>query len=310
VADASLAERISREVFFSGFAGESRQLSQDLRRVAGAVVALAIDAGETLYRQGDPAEDIFFVVSGEIKLTKAGSSDWVFGSRSLVGTLDVVLDRAHARTAIATAPAHLLRLRSVDWLDILEDSFDLTHRVLRNFAASVHVLRQRPPPLGGFDEPKNPPAETPDVVNLVDVILLLRQIPLFSLASVQTLASLAGMAEETRAAKGDILVSAPAFGERLVVLASGAVEASGAGEPTARFGRGALVCGADALGGGSYEIRAADATRAFVLQVEDYLDIMEEHFSLARSALRALALEREALLDRASPGTQDVGSRV
>jgi CRP-like cAMP-binding protein len=310
VAEGSLVERISREVFFSAFAGEGRQLGHELRRVAGAVVALAIDAGQILYRQGDPADDIFFVVSGEIKLTRSGSSDWVFGARSLVGTLDVVLDRTHARTAVATATAHLLRLRAVDWMDILEDSFDLTHRVLTNFAAGVHVLRQRPPPLGGFDEPKDTPAETPDVLNLVDVILLLRQIPLFSLASVQTLASLAGMAEETRAAKGDILVTAPAFGERLVVLASGAVVASGAGEPTARFGRGALVCGADALGGGSYEIRAEDATRAFVLQVEDYLDIMEEHFSLARSALRALAVERETLLDRASPGAQDVGSRV
>lgn len=309
MADSSLAERVSREVFFSAFAGEGRQLAQELRRVAGAVVALAIDAGEVLYREGDPAEDIFFVVSGEIKLTRAGSSDWVFGARSLVGTLDVVLDRTHARTAIATAPAHLLRLRAVDWMDMLEDSFDLTHRVLTNFAAGVHVLRQRPLPLGGFDEPTDSPAGTLDVSNLVDVILLLRHIPLFSLASVQTLVSLAEMAEETQAAKDDILVLPPAFGKRLVVLVSGAVVVSGVGEPTARFGRGALVCGADALGGGSYEIRATDPTRAIVLQVEDYLDIMEEHFSLARSALRALAVERETLLDRAV-AAQDVGSRV
>jgi CRP-like cAMP-binding protein len=300
--DSALTERISREVFFSGFTGEPHALAWELRRLAGVVEDLVVDAGSAVFRDGDPSEELYFVVTGEVKMQRLGARDWVFGARSLVGTLDVVLDRPRSRTAVATAPTHLLRMRAADWLDLLEDSFDLTRRVLANFASGVHSLRRRPPPLGGFDESPIRVGLPPDVVNLVDVILFLRRVPLFARASIQALTSLAALADEVQVDKGEVVVSREKFCSQLTVVISGEVLASaGADEPTGRFGRGVLVCGAAALGRASYDVRAVDATRAMVLPIEDYFDVMEEHFSLVRSALMALAEEREILLDRSLP---------
>ena len=45
---------------------------------------------------------------------------------------------------------------------------------------------------------------------------------------------------------------------------------------------------------------ALTRTKLLTLATEDWFDEMEEHFALARSALVALALERERLLNKLS----------
>jgi hypothetical protein len=53
------------------------------------------------------------------------------------------------------------------------------------------------------------------------------------------------------------------------------------------------------------EARATEPTRLLAIAREDYLDLVEEHFGLARAAMRALMLEREVLVNeqarRAAP---------
>jgi CRP-like cAMP-binding protein len=299
MADSEQVERIAREVFLASFAGNTKGFGWAARRIAGAMQDLSVKAGDILYREGEPADHLYFVVSGEVKLSKAGGNDRILGGRSLIGPPDVLLDRPRSRTALATAPTHLLKMRAADWLDLLEDSFELTRRIVTNFAAGVHELRLRPPPLGGFDEPRSsaPPARG---LNLVERILLLRDVSIFAHASIQTLTILAELAREISATKGDVVPSRDGTECRLIVVASGEVAASFAEHaPEARFGPGSLVYGPAALNHAwRYEARSTAVTRAIAFSLEDYFDVMEEHFGLARSALRALSDERELLLDR------------
>ena len=58
-------------------------------------------AGEVLYREGEPTNEHWFVVYGEMKLEAKGVPPWVLGERSLIGTIDLTLDRARSRTACA-----------------------------------------------------------------------------------------------------------------------------------------------------------------------------------------------------------------
>ena len=72
-----------------------------------------------------------------------------------------------------------------------------------------------------------------------------------------------------------------------------------ASAPLEHFGPGQLVFGATAVGaeGGAYDARAARATSTIRIAREDYLDLVEEHFTLARSALKTLSLERERVMN-------------
>jgi CRP/FNR family cyclic AMP-dependent transcriptional regulator len=306
VADSEQVERVAREVFLAAFSGNTRGFTWAARRIAGAMQDLSVAQGDIVYREGEPADQIYFVVSGEVKLVKPNANDRIFGGRSIIGATDLLLERPRSRTAVATAPTHLLKMRSADWLELLEDSFELTRRIVTNFASGVHALRLRPPPLGGFDEPRPSMPDARGRLNLVERILLLREVPIFAHASIQTLTILAELADELTAATGEVLPSREGTESRLIVVASGEVAVSAADLSTdGRFGRGSLVYGAAALDHASrYEARANASARAIALSLEDYFDVMEEHFGLARSALMALSDERELLLDRSLSASQ------
>jgi hypothetical protein len=193
-----------------------------------------------------------------------------------------------------------LTVRAADWLGLLEDSSGLARRVVSRMASGVHALRLRPAPFGGFDDPVAGAPVAPEPLNLVDRILLLEQVPLLARAGAQPLVLLAELAEEVRAAAGELVLPRLPGEKQLVIVAAGEVAAPLADpERLARFGPVSLVYGAGALGAPSESpARAVTDTGAIAIALEDYFDVMEEHFALARSALMAISEEREKLLDR------------
>jgi CRP-like cAMP-binding protein len=239
------------------------------------------------------------LVRGKVRMTKPGKTDWTFGDRSLIGAIDAILAQPHARTAIVEEPSHLLEVPAGVWLELLEDSFVMTQLAVQAMARRVDELRRRPPPLGGFDPaPARTEADAPPE-HLVDRVLLLRDVPLFAGATTQPIVSLAALAAVRTAGAGEAVFPPGALKGALAVVAAGEVEASREGQ-TARFGRGALVSGSGALlGDGAWEVRATTPHSCLlVVRHEDYFDVMEEHFSLARAALLHISEEFLALRDR------------
>jgi hypothetical protein len=186
-----------------------------------------------------------------------------------------------------------------DWWALLEDRFDLARLIIRNIAVAVHEARMRPPPHGGF-EPGSTAIVAPRRLNLVERLLVLRAVPLFARGSFQALTVLAEGVLEGRAAAGGVLFARGALKGHLAVVVSGRVIATrDAPELTARFGPGDLVAGPTALvHAEDYEVRAETDVQVMCVPIEEYFDTMEEHFSLVRSAIGALAEERELLLER------------
>ena len=90
-----------------------------LAHLAGSLSVAAPSAGDTVFREGDEAHDMYVVVSGEMEVLKRskrgidarvallGPGDW-FGEMSIV---DV---QPRSATVRALAPARLLRITSAD----------------------------------------------------------------------------------------------------------------------------------------------------------------------------------------------------
>jgi CRP-like cAMP-binding protein len=300
VADEAQSVRIAREVVLSTFAGESKGLTWEFRRIAAAMEDLHLEEGEVVFVEGAPAIFQYFIVDGEVALSSPGKRTLVFPSRSVVGAMDAFFDRPLSFTATVTRKAHLLRIRIDEWLDVLEDSPELARIFITNLAAGLHQLRLRPPPLGGFDDP--PPSsgftDRPGTLHLVDRILLLRSAPTFAHASVQTLTSLAELATVLHAEEDEVLALRGEPKRVLLLVASGEISATREAPALAgRFGPGTLVCGALAVTDlTDYEFRARARTRVLAIARDDYADLMEEHFGLVRSTARALIEERLRLI--------------
>jgi CRP-like cAMP-binding protein len=311
--EAEASSRVMREIFLAGFMSglPAENVKWAAARLAQNMTDVRLRSGEVLYREGELADAHYFVVSGDIRLEAEGLPPWTLGDRSLVGTLDITLERPRARNAIAARDSFLLRMPAGDWLDMLEDNFELMLRGVQGLANGLHRLRlelddvqslQDPPP----SKPLGPvPAEA---LGFVERMLSLRGVPLFSGGEMQALTNLAELSVEVSFAAGEELIERGQPSEGMFVVVTG--EVTGTRGESAReetFGPGTLVFGSTAASSKDlgYEARAVTPTRTLRIAREDYYDVMEEHFALARSSMKALATERELLVNEKERRARD-----
>ncbi|MCK6550478.1 cyclic nucleotide-binding domain-containing protein, partial [Myxococcota bacterium] len=271
---------------------ESASASEAL---AGQMRDLVVPAGGTIYRRGEAPERLYFVVSGTVVLRAEGLQDWELGPRSIIGVIDVNLERPRLRTAIAKTDVHLLWIRAEDYFETLEDNFEQTRGVSYGLCHGLREIVDALGPSGGQPEqlPEGAPAAARSL-DPVEQIFALRAVPAFARASIQALTSLAGLAEELHVEPGQRLAVTTGREAALVVVARGAVELSREHPPlVARFGAGMIAGGIAMLGNDDPRLSIRPLVRSILLRLreEDYFDVMEENFDLARALWAHGALE-------------------
>jgi CRP-like cAMP-binding protein len=295
--------RIQRELFLAAFGTNVGTSEAWLDRLISVLEEQFARAGETLFLAGDPPESYYFLREGRVQLVREGCAPWTFESRSVFGMTDALLDRPRTRTALALTDVHAMKVQSEAWMELLEDSFELARTAVRGAVRSVANLEERLWAVEGRSPPGGAkrlalPAGPLEVPSRLAVLMAT---PLLRGAGVQLLADLAAASEEVAFQDGDVLVERGADPGRVLVVVEGEIEASRE-DPQVRWrgSEGDVVCGTAAFGDPivSWQARAGTQGRALSFRVEDWLDLLEEHFEVVRSTLAALALESERLRDR------------
>ena len=286
-------DRVERELFLRSTVGRNlpstRELAELLRDVA-------FEAGSSIYREGDAAEEIFFVRRGTVGLSRSGGPQREFGPGSVIGIFDVEQDQPRARSALALTDVELLSLSSEDRLELLEDSFEHTRALIRMTAARLDEFGCYG---GALLEPGATLAPKPEPLLLIERVFTLRDTPAFRKASIQALVSLAPLADELRLAAGEPLFERGEARAVLYVLVAGCLELEYADGEHQRFGGASLLAGGAAFGAALSRQTARALTPAVVLRIreEDFYDVMEDHFELARSVMSYQASEHERWLE-------------
>lgn len=281
-------------------------------RLAALMRDVFYPAGSTVYRQGESASRIFFVVAGEIELTTEGQPSWILGPRSILGSLDVIRDVPYGRTATAVTDLHLLALPAEDWMEVLEDDFEFARMAIAGIARGLVELAKEldgaglEAPVVRDEQDDAPPSSVlADVeahgLDLVGRLLVLRSVRAFGGAGIQGLTSLAEAGREVTLAADERLFAAGEVRRGIWIVARGLVDVRTGGPDgrvVASFGPGALVCGAAAFAPShGFEARAAAPSVVLHIGEEDLLDRMEVHFEVTRSVLAFLASERVRMND-------------
>ncbi|UNX54652.1 Crp/Fnr family transcriptional regulator [Georgenia sp. TF02-10] len=106
------------------------------------MVALSWAAGDPLYRAGDPAEHLFVVAAGRVKLTRptAGGGEVItdlLAPGGLLGALSTLGQPTHAETARALTTTCALRISQDDFRAVLTEHPAVALRVLDDVAARL-----------------------------------------------------------------------------------------------------------------------------------------------------------------------------
>ncbi|MEJ7602059.1 MAG: cyclic nucleotide-binding domain-containing protein [Kofleriaceae bacterium] len=276
--------------------------AQQLEHLISITRQVELDAGQVLYTKGAPASQVVQVISGQVELRASTSTAWTI-SAGIAGLIDVLLGRPYARTAVTTTASRILELDAIDYLEYLEDNFDVTHRILARASSELGtqlVALTDVTSAFSFEPDGAPSSRFANVeLSLLERIILLTHMPVFANVSMQALATLGQRAVEVRFAAGEMIAPAGQRSGVVSVLVQGAVDLALPGGRVARRTGPALLAHVEELADTPRITSAVAATPVIALQVdrEEMLDQVEDHFDLARALLRYLAANQDAIED-------------
>jgi CRP-like cAMP-binding protein len=268
-------------------------------RLAAIAFEEEIAAGEPIFAAGDPPDHFYVVRQGRLEVVRGGRRSEVIEAPGAFGMLDALAERPRRTSAYARTRVELLRIRMDAWIELLEDSFELARTLVRRLANSVAILEEGSWSRGRRAQSGAPPVVESERLDIVERVAILMQTPLLRGAGVQPLSDLATASEEVWFGAGDRLFARGAAPAKVIVLIDGEVEASReAPNVIWRGTTGQIVCGVAPFSerSGAWEAHALRRSRALVLSIDDWFDVMEENFEMVRATLAALATEHERLV--------------
>ena len=294
--------RLSRELIVLAFTS-SRRSTQDqwiTDRMLRSLDERHVPAGTTVYEEGELPGWLHFMADGALRMTRPGATPWTMAGRWVFGAQEILAARPYRWTATAEGPIDLVTVAADDWLELVEDSFEIAREMLSSMARALTGLHERLPPDGGFGPPavaSEPPPHPP--LSILERTLALGAVPSQRGGGMQPLVNLAESAEEVEFAPGETLFARGALRERVFIIVDGLVELTHE-EPAirARFGPGQVAGASVAFGDAAHtwESRALEPTRALAIRIEDWAAQIEEQFDFFRSGITALGDEREEVI--------------
>jgi CRP/FNR family transcriptional regulator len=120
---------------------DDREALEPLCRMRG------YEKGETIFREGDPADRIHFVYAGRVKIVKsAGARDIILeilGPGEPVGAVAAFERGKFPASATAIEPSSLVSIPERDFFALLEHRPDMTRRMLAGLTVRLMMLNKR-----------------------------------------------------------------------------------------------------------------------------------------------------------------------
>ena len=104
---------------------------EDLGRVAALTADVRFRSGETIFREGELVEAIYFGVKGRVAVERNGNRVREVGEKEAVGIVAALDQEPAVHTVIALEPVYALKLNAQDFHDMLSVDYELVRAVFR-----------------------------------------------------------------------------------------------------------------------------------------------------------------------------------
>ena len=96
--------------------------------------------GHVIFRENDVSDAMYAVVTGRVRLESSGKEVITAGSGQSFGTWALFDNQPRLMTATALEDAHLLKIRSEDFYDLLSDHDEITPVIFRAVIERINRL--------------------------------------------------------------------------------------------------------------------------------------------------------------------------
>ena len=104
---------------------------EDLGRVAALTEEVRFKSGETIFREGEFVDAIYFVAKGRVAVERNRNRIREVGAKEAFAIVAALDQEPAVHTVIALEPVHALKLNAEDFHDILSVDYELVRAVFR-----------------------------------------------------------------------------------------------------------------------------------------------------------------------------------
>lgn len=113
---------------------------REIERLGMLVEEVDLPAGRVLFHQGDTAQELFIIVSGQVRIERDGAVLANSGPGDFFGEIALVTEGTRTATATCASPCQLLVLGHRDFHSLMDEFPALKMRVLETLAKRVRAL--------------------------------------------------------------------------------------------------------------------------------------------------------------------------
>ncbi len=128
--------QIEMMVFLQGVDLFAHCNAEEVLRLAAIATEEHFEKNQVIYRRDDPADKLFCVVEGRVRLEADGERRTVIGANGRFGVFDILSGRPRMSDALATTDSRLLAIEAEDFFDLLSNNIE----IVRALFASVVSL--------------------------------------------------------------------------------------------------------------------------------------------------------------------------
>jgi CRP-like cAMP-binding protein len=122
---------IEKVIFLQRVPVFAKVAGEDLVPLARGSSVVALPCGEVIFRQGDPGDALYFIVSGVVALTMDGREIARLGESEVFGELSIFDRELRTVTATVAEDAEVLRVSAEDFHEAVRDTVEIAEAVIK-----------------------------------------------------------------------------------------------------------------------------------------------------------------------------------
>lgn len=105
--------------------------AEEVLRISALGHEQSYSAGETLYEKNQPADALFCVVRGSVRVESAGAETREVGPLQTLGVVEILSGRLRTATATAASDTLVLAIDADDFFDLLANNIEIVKALFR-----------------------------------------------------------------------------------------------------------------------------------------------------------------------------------
>jgi len=135
--------QIEMMVFLQGVDLFAHCNAEEVLRLAAIASEQNYDKNEVIFHRDDPADSLYCVVEGRVRLDGGEETGAVIGVNGRFGVFDILSGRSRIGDAVAVTDTRLLVIEAEDFFDLLSNNIEIVRALFRTVITLSEAADER-----------------------------------------------------------------------------------------------------------------------------------------------------------------------